>query len=131
MSSNKDNNAKQTFGTVRDKYDEWSKTAPPRRAARPGAPETNTGLSMATENAITRAAVGFAVVLGVAWLALVALIVGRVVPGWAAIDRDAAVVGYSVVAFFLAIAGGGAIIASLNHLRNVMNPERRSAHGHH
>jgi hypothetical protein len=131
MSSKKDDNAKHTYGTVSDKYDEWSKTAPPRRPARPGAPETNTGFSMAFENNITRAVVGFAVLLGLAWLAIVALVVSTVVPGWAAIDRDAAVVGYLVVAFFLALAGFGAIFGSLNHLRNVLNPERRAAHGHH
>lgn len=131
MSSKHDKNAEHTFGSIRDRYDDWSKTAPPRRPARPGAPETNTGFSMAFENNITRAVVGFAVLLGIAWLAIVVFTLTMVVPGWAAIDRDAAVIGYIVTAFFLALAGFGAIFGSLNHLRNVLNPERREAHGHH
>ncbi len=47
---------------------------------------------------------------------------------WSDFERSGAVVGYSVVGFFLTIAGLGAVIGTWNHIFRVLDPARAPVH---
>ena len=47
---------------------------------------------------------------------------------WSGYDRDAGVVGYTLVGVFLTVAGLGGLIAVWNHHTRVLNPNRTPAH---
>jgi hypothetical protein len=72
------------------------------------------------------AAIG--VVIGLLILALSALSFATA-HRWAELARDGAATGYTVVGFFLLIAGLGGIAATLNHNFRVLSPNaKHSAH---
>ena len=99
-----------TFGTVRGRYKDWFGDH-----ERPGA-----GGGEMSKMVLLAVGVG----VGLMLLALMALSITNAIR-WGAIDRDGAAVGYSLVGFFLTIAGLGAIFATLNHLFRAAG---RSAH---
>ena len=112
----KNTGSEGTFGTVRGRYKDWfgagdrgflpGRTVGNDDYERPGA-----GGGEMSKMVLLAVGVG----LGLMLLALAALSItnaGR----WGAIDQDGAAVGYSLVGFFLTIAGLGAIVATWNHL---------------
>jgi hypothetical protein len=114
-----------TFGTVRGRYKDWFGAGD--RGFLPGRTVGNDdherpGAGGGEMSKMVLLAVGVGV--GVMLLALMALSITSA-SRWAAIDRDGAAVGYSLVGFFLTIAGLGAIFATLNHLFRAAG---RSAH---
>jgi len=114
-----------TFGTVRGRYKDWFGAGdrgflPGRNVGNDDYERPGAGGGEMSKMVLLGVGVG----LGVMLLALMALAftnAGR----WAAIDRDGAAVGYSLVGFFLTIAGLGAIVATWNHLFRAAG---RSAH---
>jgi len=106
-----------TFGTVRGRYQDWFGAGDrgflPGRAVgdddnvRPG----SGGGGEMSKMVLLAIGVG----LGFTLLALAALSISNAV-AWGGIARDGAAVGYSLVGFFLIIAGLGAIFATWNHL---------------
>ena len=61
-------------------------------------------------------------------LLLLAIFAFVTAANWGALDRDGAAVGYTVVGFFLTLAGIGGILATYNHNFRVLT---RSEGGHH
>jgi hypothetical protein len=118
-----------TYGSIARRYDEWVKirserpalerVLPPPRPYTPEPQRNEMGKSVS-------AAIG--VVIGLLILALAALSFATAYR-WAELARDGAATGYTVVGFFLLLAGVGGIIATLNHNFRVLAPgARRSAH---
>jgi hypothetical protein len=118
-----------TYGSIARRYDEWVKirserpalerVLPPPRPYTPEPQRNEMGKSVS-------AAIG--VVIGLLLLALAALSFHSAYV-WAELARDGAATGYTVVGIFLAIAGLGGIIATLNHNFRVLAPgARHSAH---
>lgn len=121
----KNTGSEGTFGTVRGRYKDWFGAGD--RGFLPGRTEGNDdyerpGAGGGEMSKMVLLAVG--VGLGLTLLAL-AVLSGTNAGRWGAIDRDGAAVGYSLVAFFLTIAGLGAIFATYNHLFRAAG---RSAH---
>lgn len=117
---------RDTYDGVRDKYDEFleiqsqkpapQRTLPPQR---PYSPQPDSGSDMGK---IVFTAIG--VGIGVILLALAgySLYVART---WGAAGLTGASTGYSIVAFFLTVAGVGGIAATLNHnFRVLARPAR-------
>jgi hypothetical protein len=121
--------ADRTFDTVRARYDAWAQNRPPRPVEdySDWSPrrEPETELSMG-KIILTAIGVGIGVIL----LVLAALSFWAA-SQWSAMDREPAAVGYIVVGCFLIVAGVGGILATLNHIFRVLDPNRRPAHGHH
>lgn len=115
-----------TFGTVRGRYQDWFGAGD--RGFLPGRAEGDDDIERPGSGGggemskMILLAIG--VGLGLTLLALAALSLSTAA-SWGGIDRDGAVTGYSVVAFFLTIAGLGAIVATYNHLFRAAG---RSAH---
>ncbi|HWK89552.1 MAG TPA: hypothetical protein VNP72_06135 [Longimicrobium sp.] len=111
--SRKDERAHDTFGTVRDRYREWSTANPrPRSPSAIGMPEL-------PDSAVRL--LGTAVGMGTGALLLALAVVAAYAAGtWADTGRQSATVAYTVVAFFLTLAGLGAIIGTWNHFQRVL-----------
>jgi hypothetical protein len=118
-----------TYGSIARRYDEWveirarrpalERVLPPPLPYTPEPQNTDMGKNVS-------AAIG--VVIGLLLLALAALSFHSAYV-WAELARDGAATGYTVVGIFLAIAGLGGIIATLNHNFRVLAPgARHSAH---
>ena len=105
--------ADDTFNTVEGRFDKWSAANPRPRG--PSALKVPV-MSDAMEKTVGMA-VGFGA--GVLLLALAAF-TASVAAKWAAIDRSGAFLGYSISAFFLTLAGLGALAATYNHVFRVM-----------
>lgn len=106
----------QTYGTIRQKYDEWitlERNRPEREHLRrtetylPPPREGNPDMSRTIATVI-------GVGIGVMLLAL-AMYAFRTASFWADAGRDGAQVGYILIGVFLLIAGGGGIAATINH----------------
>lgn len=113
--------ADDTFNTVEGRYQKWSEANPRRRG--PSAlkvPE----MSDAAEKTVGMA-LGFGA--GVLLLALAAFTAYNAAQ-WGRIDRAGAQVAYTIAAFFLTLAGLGALAATWNHLFRVMPGEAPHHH---
>ncbi|HYJ80952.1 MAG TPA: hypothetical protein VEW03_15170 [Longimicrobiaceae bacterium] len=107
------NAGESTFSTVRERYRQWADANP-----RPGSPSA-IGFPEVSEGAVRLLALATALGLGTMLLALAvtSFVAAR---SWAEIDRGGPVVAYTLTAFFLAVAGAGCIVGTLNHLFNVL-----------
>lgn len=105
--------AGDTFRTVEGRYESWN-DANPR-------PRGRSALKVPVMSDAAEQMVGMAVGFGAGVLLLVLAAVAAVAANsWAQVERSGAVVGYSVVAFFLVLAGLGALIATWNHAFRVI-----------
>lgn len=114
-------NAEDTFHTVEGRYDRWSRANPRRRG--PSAlkvPEMSEGAEK-----MVGMAMGFGA--GVVLL-LLAAFAGATAAKWAGVERLGAQVGYTIVTFFLLLAGLGALAATYNHVFRVMPGEAPHHH---
>lgn len=102
-----------TFNTVEGRYDKWSSANPRPRG--PSALKVPV-MSDAAEKTVGMVA-GFGV--GVVLLALAAFTAVNAAK-WGDIDRSGAQIGYLISAFFLTLAGLGALGATYNHLFRVI-----------
>lgn len=113
--------ADDTFQTVEGRYEKWSRANPRRRG--PSAlkvPE----MSDAAEKMVGMA-MGFGA--GVLLLALAAFTAWNAAE-WGRVDRSGAQVAYSIAAFFLALAGLGALAATYNHVFRIIPGEAPDHH---
>ncbi len=115
-----------TYGGISRKFDEWRegekhRPEPPRvRSDRPYVHQRYEPSDMG-KNVFAAIGIGIGVVLLV--LSLLAFLNAN---SWSQFDRESAVVGWSVVGFFLLVAGLGAIISTWNHnFRVLANPPSR------
>lgn len=120
-----------TYGGVRRKFEEWKEIQahrpPPQRVLppqRPYIPEPATDSEMGKT-----LFAGIGIGIGVILLVLAGLAFASAAK-WAGFDRDGAAVGYSVVGFFLTIAGIGGIAATWNHNFRVLSPTHRRSQSH-
>lgn len=110
-----------TMHTVRGRYEQWNEANPRRRG--PSAIKVPV-MSDAAEKLVGMA-VGFGV--GVLLLLLAAFTFFNAAK-WGGVGRDGAQVAYTVTAFFLTLAGLGALAATYNHVFRVIPGE--APHGH-
>jgi hypothetical protein len=105
--------ADDTFNTVEGRYDKWS-TANPR-------PRGPSALKVPVMSDAAEKTVGMAVGFG-AGVVLLALAAFTAVNAakWGDIDRSGAQIGYTIAAFFLTLAGLGALGATYNHIFRVL-----------
>ena len=125
------NRDKGTYDAVGGKYEEFldiqkekpllQRVQKPATAQRPYSPAPATGSDM-------EKTIGMAIGLGIgALLLLLAGLSAYTASRWSGVGYNGATVGYTVVTFFLLLAGIGGILATLNHnLRVVGRPG-----GHH
>lgn len=100
----------RTHDSVRDRFRQWRDDNPePHSDSALGLP-----IPELSDEAERLLALIVAVGLGLTLLALAAVCY-TAAGSWARIDRGGAAVGYSLTAFFLTVAGLGAIFATLNH----------------
>jgi hypothetical protein len=108
--------AGDTFDTVKSRYDAHAQANP--------RPRGRTALKVPVLSDAAERMVGMAAGFGIGALLLVLAIVSAVAArSWAEVDRSGPVVGYSITAFFLTLAGLGALIATWNHLYRVIPGE--------
>jgi len=113
--------AGDTFQTVEGRYEKWNAANP-----RPRGPSALKVPVMSDEaEKLVGMAMGFGA--GVVLLVL-AVITALNAADWGAVDRSGAKVAYAVAAFFLALAGLGALGATYNHVFRVMPGEGPSHH---
>ena len=123
---------KHTYDAVRDKYDEFTelqKDTPMLQRERPrGLPEQRPYSPAPDTGSDMGKTVFMAIGVGIGLLLLaLSAYAFYTAASWSDIARNGAQVGYSLVGFFLLIAGVGGIIATLNHnLRVLARPG-----GHH
>ncbi len=123
----KDVDGELTQRTVRGRYQAWfgrgdRGTLPGRTIASDDDhyPSASEGAGMSKT-----VLMGIGVGIGLVLLLLAALSYGNAA-SWGGLGRDGAAVGYTLVGFFLTIAGLGAILATLNH--NLRAAGRPAAH---
>lgn len=106
----------RTFDTVRDRYKDWfgsgGREPLPGRTISEGHQDVDSQASGGDMGKMlgTAAGVGIGLVLLV-----LAVLSYRNAGWWNGMGRDGATVGYTVVGFFLTVAGIGAVLATLNH----------------
>jgi hypothetical protein len=110
-----------TFETVRARYQDWKENhtpAPYRGSTRAyQAPAAGGG------DMVRAAGVVIGAIIGVILLALAAYAF-YTAAWWSGYNRDAGVVGYTVIGIFLTVAGLGGLIAIWNHQTRVLDPGR-------
>jgi hypothetical protein len=105
-----------TMRTVRDRYAAHSEAHP--------RPRSRSALKVPVLNDAAERMVGMAVGFGAGVLLLVlAIVAGAAAASWAEVERSGAVAGYAVTAFFLTLAGLGALAATWNHVFRVIPGE--------
>ncbi len=119
-------NDSSSHRAVSQKFDEFQEikpTPPPgKRAYSHGA---ETALLMVTSRPVA-VVVGFGVSL---LLLALAVYVFSAAMAWSGVDRSGARVGYTLVGFFLTVAGTGGLLATWNH--NFRLPNKQQAPAHH
>jgi hypothetical protein len=103
----------RTLDSIRARYRAWSEANP-----RPRGPSAIT-VPVIPDAAVRVLAGATGVGLGLLLLAL-AVIAFWAAASWGRIDRGGAAVAYTLTGLFLTVAGAGAILATLNHLFNVL-----------
>lgn len=106
-------NADDTFNTVEGRYEKWNQANPRPRG--PSAIKVP-AMSDAAEKTVGMA-LGFGA--GVLLLALAAFTAYNAAQ-WGEVDRSGAQVAYNIAAFFLTLAGLGALGATWNHVFRIM-----------
>lgn len=102
-----------TFHTVEGRYQKWNQANPrPRGPSAIKVPE----MSDAAEKTVGMA-LGFGA--GVVLL-LLAVFTAVNAAQWGQVDRSGAQVAYTIAAFFLTLAGLGALVATYNHIFRVI-----------
>lgn len=113
--------AEDTFGSIEERYDRWSRANPRRRGP--------SALKMPEMSDALERTVGMAMGFGTGILLLVlAVVAGMAAASWARVDRSGAAVAYSITTFFLLLAGLGAIAATYNHVFRVIPGEAPEHH---
>lgn len=113
MSNRHGDEGESTYGSVRDRYRQWSEGRPkPRSGSAISMPELPEGV-------VRMAALGIGIGTGLFLLVLAAT--AYVAAGsWGDVERGGATVAYTLTGIFLTIAGVGCILATLNHLFRVL-----------
>lgn len=113
MSNRHGDQGESTYGSVRDRYRQWSEDRPkPRSGSAIGIPELPEGATRL---------LALAVGLGTGVFLLVLAATAYYASGtWGEVERGGAVVAYFLTGLFLTIAGLGCILATLNHLFRVL-----------
>jgi hypothetical protein len=105
-----------TYESVGDKFDEFAEIKSARPEPEPrGLPPQRPYAPPQQDSDIGRtifAAIGIGIGIILLILAIVAFVTAA---RWSDLDRSGAAVGYTLVGFFLTIAGVGGIIATYNH----------------
>lgn len=116
-----DESGEQTYAKVHAKFEEWEDNRPPPRRRRfvPSRALVSEGVERAAY-----AAVGIGISLLLLLLSATAFYAAYT---WAGIARNGALVGYTVVGFFLLVAGLGGAIATWNQVYRLPN-QRPAAH---
>lgn len=105
-----------TYGSVRDRYRDWKEQNPQ--------PASRSALRMPTVSDAAERLVGMVVGFGTGVLLLILAIVAyRAAGSWSGVERDGAAVAYTLTAFFLAVAGIGAVAGTWNHAFRVLRSE--------
>jgi len=108
--------ADDTFQTVEGRYEKWNEANPRRRGP--------SALKVPVMSDAAEKTVGMAVGFGVgALLLLLAVITALNAAKWGGVDRGGAQVAYNIAAFFLTLAGLGALGATYNHVFRVIPGE--------
>jgi hypothetical protein len=97
-----------TKRSVRDRYTAYREANPRQRS------RSAITLPVPSDDVLRLVGTAVGVVTGLGLLAL-ALVAFGAARNWGAVDRDGAAVAYGLTAFFLTVAGLGAIVATLNH----------------
>lgn len=113
MSNRHGDEGESTYGSVRERYRQWSEGRPkPRSGSAISMPELPEGV-------VRTAALGIGI--GTGLFLLVLAVTAYVAAGtWGDVDRGGATVAYTLTGIFLTIAGVGCILATLNHLFRVL-----------
>lgn len=118
-----------TYGRIGKQYDEYSEVAASKPAPAPrGLPPQKPYVPASQEAEMGRtvfAAIGIGLGAILLLLAAVAFVTAA---KWGGLNRDGAAVGYTVVGFFLTLAGVGGILATYNHNFRVLTG---AGGGHH
>ena len=106
-----------TYGRIGKQYDEYTEIAASKPAAAPqrGLPPQRPYVPEPEEADMGRtvfAAIGMGIGALLLLLAVYAFVTAS---NWAGLDRDGAAVGYTLVGFFLTLAGVGGILSTYNH----------------
>lgn len=113
MSGRHGDQGETTYGSVRERYRQWSANrTQPRSGSAIGMPEI-------PESAVRMLALAVGVGTGVFLLAL-AGVAYYAAGTWSEIARGGAAVAYALTGIFLTVAGLGCILATLNHLFRVL-----------
>jgi hypothetical protein len=113
MSNRHGNDGESTYGSVRDRYRQWSEERPrPRSGSAISMPELPEGATR-----LLALAVGLGTGIFLLALAATAYYASGT---WGEIERGGALVAYFLTGLFLTIAGLGCILATLNHLFRVL-----------
>jgi hypothetical protein len=118
-----------TYGRIGKQYDEYSEVAAAKPVAAPRGLPPQKPFVPAPEEADMGRTVFAAIGIGLGLLLLLlAVLAFATAAKWSGLNRDGAAVGYTVVGFFLALAGLGGIISTYNHNFRVLT---RVGGGHH
>jgi hypothetical protein len=113
--------ADDTFQTVEGRYEKWNEANPRRRGP--------SALKVPVMSDAAEKTVGMAVGFGAGALLLVlAVITALNAAKWGGLDRSGAHVAYTIAAFFLTLAGLGALGATWNHIFRVIPGEAPHHH---
>lgn len=123
------NRDKATYGSIRERYDEWVDIVKSKPAATPrGLPQQRPYTPQRESDDMGKmvfAGIGF----GIAALLLLLAVWAFVVAGkWAGLEREGAATGYTLVGIFLVISGVGGILATWNHNFRVLAGKSAPAH---
>ena len=118
-----------TYGRIGKQYDEYTEIAASKPAPAPRGLPPQRPYVPAPEEAGMERTVFAAIGIGIgAILLLLAIFAFVTAAGWGELGQEGAAVGYTVVGFFLTLAGIGGILATYNHNFRVLT---RSGGGHH
>jgi hypothetical protein len=118
-----------TYGRIGKQYDEYSEIAASKPATAPRGLPPQRPYVPASQEAEMGRTVFAAIGIGIgAILLLLAILAFATAAKWSGLDRDGAAVGYTLIGFFLTIAGVGGILSTYNHNYRVLT---RSGTQHH
>jgi hypothetical protein len=118
-----------TYGRIGKQYDEYSEVAAQKPAAAPRSLPAQRPYVPQREDSDMGRMVFAAIGIGIGVLLLGLAVASFVTASqWSDLNRGGAAVGYTVVGFFLALAGVGGILSTYNHNFRVLT---RTARQHH
>jgi hypothetical protein len=111
-----------TYGRIGKQYDQYSEIAASKPVAAPRGLPPQRPYVPAPQEAEMGRTVFAAIGIGIgAILLLLAILAFATAAKWSGLDRDGAAVGYTVVGFFLTLAGVGGILSTYNHNFRVLD----------